>query len=329
MPTVLITTEVLRETPGDHLDALHAAGYDVRYPAKRALFTEEDVLEAAQNIVAIIAGSEPYSDRVLTGLPHLRVISRNGVGYDQVDVSAATRHGVAVTITPDGNHQAVAEHALALLLGVARSVVQNTVDTRQGHWRRRSNLIPLRGGTLGIVGLGRIGRSVAVRAAAFGMRLLACEKYPDLEFAKAHHIELVDFDTLLSQSDFITLHAPMTPETQQIINRKSLARMKRGSVLVNTARGGLVNEADLLEALKSGHLAGAGLDVLAIEPPPADHPLLAVDNVILSPHVSALDEQAIKDMALGAAENILDVYRGRWQIAGLLNPEVQSSWARV
>jgi D-3-phosphoglycerate dehydrogenase/(S)-sulfolactate dehydrogenase len=326
MPSVLITTEVLREAPGAHLNALHAAGYDVRYPAKTVLMSEEDVLEAAQGIVAVIAGSEPYTERVLAGLPQLRVISRNGVGYDRVDVPAATRHGVAVTITPDGNHQAVAEHALAMLLSVARSVVPNAVDTRQGYWRRRSIMIPLRGKTLGIVGLGRIGRSTAVRAAAFGMRLLACETYPDREFAKTNNIELVDFDTLLSQSDFVTLHTPMSPETQEIINRKSLARMKPGSVLINTARGGLVNEADLLEALQSGHLAGAGLDVLAVEPPPPDHPLLALDNVIVSPHVSALDEQAIKDMALGAAENILDIYRGQWRLAGLLNPEVRDTW---
>jgi len=326
MPSVLITTEVLRDAPGAHLNALHAAGYDVRYPAKSLLLSEEDVLEAAQGIVAIIAGSEPYTERVLAALPQLRVISRNGVGYDRVDVPAATRHSVAVTITPDGNHQAVAEHTLAMLLAVARSVVPNAVDTRQGNWRRRSIMIPLRGKTLGIVGLGRIGRSVAVRAGAFGMRLLAHETYPDLDFAKTYNIELVDFDSLLSRSDFVTLHTPMSAETQEIINRKSLARMKPGSVLINTARGGLVNEANLLEALKSGHLAGAGLDVLAVEPPPPNHPLLALDNVIVSPHVSALDEQAIKDMALGAAENILDIYRGQWRLAGLLNPEVQSTW---
>jgi len=326
MPSVLITTEVLREAQGDHLNALHAAGYDVCYPDKSVLMSEEDVLEAAQGIVAVIAGSEPYTERVLAGLPQLRVISRNGVGYDRVDVPAATRHSVAVTITPDGNHQAVAEHAMAMLLAVARSVVQNAVDTRSGHWRRRSILIPLRGKTLGIVGLGRIGRSMAVRASAFGVRLLAHEKYPDLEFVKKHHVELVDLDTLLAQSDFVSLHTPMSPETHEIINRKSLSRMKSGSLLINTARGGLVNEADLLEALKSGHLAGAGLDVLAIEPPPPNHPLLALDNVIVSPHVSALDEQAVKDMALGAAENILDIYRGQWHVSGLLNPEVKSTW---
>ncbi|HEY2892718.1 MAG TPA: phosphoglycerate dehydrogenase [Pirellulales bacterium] len=328
MPGVLITTEVLRDLPGTHEQLLRAAGYDLRFPAKFALSTEEDVLEAAQGFVAIIAGSEPYTDRVLANLPSLRIISRNGVGYDQVDVPAATRRGIAVTITPEGNHQAVAEHTMALLLAVTRSVVSNAIDARQGKWRRRSIFIPLRGKTLGIVGLGRIGRSVAVRAAAFGMRLVATESYPDLEFVAKYGVELVDLDTLLARSDCVTLHTPMTADTRELINARSLARMKRGSVLVNTARGGLVNEKDLLAALTSGHLAGAGLDVLAVEPPSADHPLIALDNVIISPHLAALDAQAVEDMATGAAQNILDVFAQKWSIAGLLNPEVKAAWNR-
>src|SRR3954463_22180 len=155
MPGVLITTEVLRDLPGTHEQLLRTAGYDLRFPAKTALSTEEDVLEAAQGFVAIIAGSEPYTHRAPATLPLLRIISRNGVGYDQVDVPAATRRGIAVTITPEGNHQAVAEHTMALLLAVTRSVVSNAIDARQGKWRRRSIFIPLRGKTLGIVGPGR------------------------------------------------------------------------------------------------------------------------------------------------------------------------------
>jgi len=262
----------------------------------------------------------------LAGLPQLRVISRNGVGYDRIDVGAATRRGVAVTITPEGNHQAVAEHALALMLAVSRSIVQSAVDTRQGHWRRRSVLIPLRGKTLGIIGLGRIGRSVAVRAAAFGMRLVACEKFPDREFAQKYAIELADLDRVLSLADFLTLHTPMSPDTQGLINRQTLSRMKRGSVLINTARGGLVNEPDLVEALKSGHLAGAGLDVLATEPPPSDHPLLKADNVVMTPHVSALDAQSLEDMAVGAAQNIVDLATGKWPAASLINSDVKAVW---
>ena len=231
MPSVLITTEVLRDVPGTHVDILRAAGYDVHFPDRTVLATEEDVLEAMQGIVAVIAGSEPYTDRVLAGLPRLRIISRTGVGYDRVDVPAATRRSVALTITSDGNHQAVAEHTMAMLLAVTRSVVQNAVDTRQGNWRRRSILIPLRGKTLGIIGLGRIGRSVAVRARAFGLRLLAHETFPDLDFVQEHNVELVELDTLLSQSDFVTIHTPMLPETRELINRKTLSRMKRGSAV--------------------------------------------------------------------------------------------------
>jgi D-3-phosphoglycerate dehydrogenase/(S)-sulfolactate dehydrogenase len=326
MPSVLITTEVLRDARGKHAELLEAAGYELRFPAKSLLLSEDDVLEAAQGFAATIAGSEPYTDRVLAGLPALRIISRNGVGYDRIDVPATTRRGIAVTITPEGNHAAVAEHAIALLLAVTRSIVTNAVDTRHGNWRRRGVFVPLRGKTLGIIGLGRIGRSVARRAAAFDLRLLACETFPDREFAAKYGIEIVDLDTLLAQSDFVSLHAPMTPETHELINARTLKRMKRGSILINTARGGLVNEADLLAALESGHLAGAGLDVLVVEPPPADHPLLRLDNVVISPHLSALDSQAVEDMATAAARNILDIFSGQWPAAGLVNPEVKAVW---
>ena len=326
MPRVLITTEARRHASDAYARLLRDAGYDVGSPEKNALLTDEDTLEALQGCVAVIAGSDPYTDRVLAGLPQLRIISRNGVGYDRIDVAAATRRGVAVTITPDSNHQAVAEHALALMLAVARSIAQSAIDTRSGNWRRRSVAIPLRGRTLGILGLGRIGRSVAIRAAAFGMRLLAFEKFPDMPFVKAHAIELVDLDTLLSRSDFVTLHMPMSAETKEIINRQTLARMQPGSVLINTARGALVNEPDLVEAIKSGHLAGAGLDVLATEPPPEDHPLLALDNVIVSPHIAAFDSQAIEEMAIDAARNILDLFAGKWPAASIVNPEVKPKW---
>jgi D-3-phosphoglycerate dehydrogenase len=326
MPDVLITTEALREKPGPHLDILTDAGFSARYPKKLLLQTEEDTLEALDGYVAVIAGSEPYTERVLSGLPQLRVISRNGVGYDCIEVPAATRRGVAVAITPEGNHQAVAEHALSLMLAVARGIVRGAVDTRQGHWRRRSVAIPLRDRTLGIVGLGRIGRSVARRAAAFGMRLIACDEQPNREFADEHQVELVDFNTLLSRADFVTLHAPMTDRTRHMIKRESLARMKRGSVLINTARGGLIDENDLFDALQSGQLAGAGLDVLAVEPPPADHPLLALDNVIVTPHVAAFDASALEDMAIAAARNIVDLFAGRWPAASIVNPDVKPAW---
>jgi phosphoglycerate dehydrogenase-like enzyme len=213
-----------------------------------------------------------------------------------------------------------------LLLGVARGIVFNAIDTRAGNWRRRSFFIPLRGKTLGIVGLGRIGRSVAVRGAAFGMQLAAYEEMPDMDFVKKYNVALLDLDALLARSDFVSLHTPMTPRTEKLINRQTIARMKPGSVLVNTARGGLVDEEALLDALKSGHLAGAGLDVLATEPPPEDHPFFALDNVIISPHVAALDQQAMVDMSVGAARNIVEVLGGKWPAGALVNPDVKAAW---
>lgn len=328
MPSILITTEVLRGAAGPHADLLKSAGFDVCFPDKTVLLTEEDVLAAAQGFSAIIAGSEPYTDRVLRELPQLRIISRNGVGYDAIDVPAATARGVAVTITPDANCQAVAEHTLALMLAVARSVVQSANETRSGLWRRRTIFLPLRGRTLGIIGLGRIGRAVASRAAGFGMRMLAHEQMPNRDFVAQYGIELVDLGTLLAQSDFVSVHTPMTPATRQLINRDTLAKMKRGSVLINTSRGGMIHEGDLYDALTSGHLAGAGLDVLATEPPPANHPLLALENVIVSPHVSALDLQAVEDMSVTAAQNILEVLAGRWPTGSLINPDVQAQARR-
>jgi D-3-phosphoglycerate dehydrogenase len=329
MARVLITTEALRELPGPHLDLLCAAGHTVSYPGKVVLLTEDDTLEELRGFDAVIAGSEPYTPRVLSELaPRLRVISRNGVGYDQIDVPAATRLGIAVTITPAGNHGAVAEHAFALMLAVARRIVTGAVDTKAGHWRRRHAFIPLRGSTLGIVGLGRIGCSVATRAKAFEMRVLACDQFPNEAFALQCGIELVDFETLLKESDFVTLHAPSTPETRDLINRRTLGLMKPGSVLINTARGGLIDEVDLYDALKSGHLAGAGLDVLKVEPPPADHPLLTLDNVIVTPHLAAFDTRAREDMAVGAARNIIDLLAGAWPASSIVNQDVQAAFQR-
>ncbi|HTM53715.1 MAG TPA: phosphoglycerate dehydrogenase [Pirellulales bacterium] len=328
MPRVLITTEAQWRKPGAHVDALRAAGYEVDYPATRVLLSEEETARAVADCVAVIAGSEPYTDSVLAQLPELRVIARHGVGYDKIDVPAATRRGIAVAITPDANHEAVAEHAMALMLALARRIVTASNDTRSGKWSRGASLVPLRGRTLGIVGLGRIGRSVAKRAAAFGMKLIACDEMPNREFAAQLAIELVTLDELLSRADVVTLHLPMNAQTSCVICGESLARMKRGSLLVNTARGGLVNESDLESALQTGHLAGAALDVLATEPPAADHPLLRLPNVIVTPHIAGFDAQALSAMAMAAAQNILELLSGGWPAASIVNPDVRQAWHR-
>lgn len=326
MPTVLIVPQVLYRTPGRHAEILREAGFDLKYPEPQAIYSEEETIAMLEGCAAVIAAGEPYSDRVLSALPALRVVARAGVGFDMVDVEAATRHRVAVAITPRGNYEAVAEHALTMLFALAKGIVRQDREVRCGVWSREV-LQPLRGKTLGVVGLGRIGRASAVRGAAFRMNVLACEAYPDQEFIKKHGIELVSLDELLARSDYVTLHVPLNDETRGLINRETLAQMKSTAYLVNTARGGLIVEEDLLAALNSGQLAGAGLDVFAQEPTPQDNPLLSLPNVLSSPHMAGVDTQSVEDMAVESAENIVELFQGRWPAGAIVNAQLQTHWS--
>ena len=325
MPIVVITPEVLFQQPGPHIEMLRKAGFEVRFPSRGGLTEETETIEAVREAAATIAGSEPYTERVLADLPNLRVISRWGVGVDCIDLDAVTRHGVAVAITPGSNHEAVAEHTLALLLALTRSLARQNREIRLGVWTKVP-LLPLRGRTLGLVGMGRIGQSVAVRAAGFRLRLIAYDPFPDVDFAQTHGIELVDLDTLLAEADYVTLHLPSTPSTSGLINRKTLARMKPGSFLVNTSRGGLVVEEDLLAALQSGHLAGAGLDVFAQEPPSPGNPLFGLENVLTTAHMAGVDVQSSMDMAVQAAQSIIDLYQGAWPHQTVVNSAIRPGW---
>ncbi len=325
MPKVLIVPAPLFQVPGRHVELLRAAGFDFAYPPeKTALLSESEIIAALEGVSAVIAGSEPYNDRVLSAAKLLRVISRAGVGSDAIVLDATLRHKVVATITPGTNHDAVAETTLALLIALVRSVVHLDREVRAGRWPREP-LQPIRGKTLGIVGLGRIGQSVAIRAAGFGVRTIAFEKLPDMNFVRKHGIELLDLNALLAQSDFVTLHVPLSAETQGLINRDTLAQMKRGSILINTARGGLVVEKDLLEALKSGHLAGVALDVFEKEPA-IGNPLFELPNVVASPHVAGVDTQSLTEMADLAAQNIIDLSRGTWPDRCVINPAVRDGW---
>jgi phosphoglycerate dehydrogenase-like enzyme len=325
MPKVLIVPAPLYQLPGDHVELLRGAGFEVTYPpTKKPVLSESEIIAALDGVSAVIAGSEPYNDRVFTAAKNLRVISRSGVGSDAVVLDDATRHRVVVAITPGTNHDAVAETTLAMLFALVRSVVRLDREVRAGRWPRQP-LRPIRAQTLGIVGLGRIGQAVAVRAAAFGVRIVACETAPNMDFVAKHQIRLVPLETLLAESDFVSLHVPLGPETRGLINARTLAQMKPGSILINTARGGLVVEADLLAALKSGHLAAAGLDVFEIEPA-IGNPLLELDNVLASPHVAGVDTLSLAEMANRAAQNILDLHRGTWPAPCVVNPAVRAGW---
>lgn len=322
MDKVLIAPITLAGIDGAFVRVLREAGFELVYPNTGAQLTEEEVLKFLPGIKASLAGSEPYTARVLDAHPQLRVIARVGVGYDAVDVEAASKHGCAVTIAPGTNEGSVAEHAFLLMLGLARDVVGQHLGVKSGGWPRRA-LLPLRGRTLGIAGLGRIGKAVALRGAAFNMRLLAYDPVPDKAFAAHHQITLVPFEKLLAESDYLTLHLPVTAETRYLINRRTLALMKPTAFLINTARGAIVNEADLLEALRNKRLAGAGMDVYEQEPP-GKHPLFELDNVLLTPHAGGADVQSRDDMALSAAQAIVSLARGEWPAEKVVNPEVRA-----
>jgi phosphoglycerate dehydrogenase-like enzyme len=322
MPRVLISSATLASSEGPHLQVLRDAGFEIVFPPTPKLLTEQELAGLLPGIHATLAGPETYTPEVIRQAKELRVIARSGVGYDAVDVQAATECGVAVAITPGTNHESVAEQTFALILALAKRIVPRHQEVKAGGWKRLPSLA-LRGSTLGIVGLGRIGKAVALRGECFGMKLLAAEAYPDHAFIRQHGIGLVPLAELLRQSDYVTLHAPLIPETKHLINRETLALMKPGAFLVNTARGGLVNEADLLAALRSNRIAGAGLDVFEVEPP-GSSPLFALDNVVLSPHIAGIDEQSWRDMAMMAAQTIACLSRGDWPAEQIVNPEVRS-----
>lgn len=323
MPDVLIGPTTLTNR-GPYLDILRQAGFTPIFTGLTEQLSEDDLLRWLPGKAAVLAGSEPYTQRVIEACPQLRVIARVGVGFDAVDLEAATRRGVAVTITPGANHDAVAEHVFALMLSLAKEVARQDRLMRSGVWSRR-HTIPLRGSTLGIVGLGRIGKAVAERAAAFHLRVLAYEPYPDLDFAARHAIELCSLEKLLAESDWVSLHLPLTAETRHLINRRTLAQMKPGAFLVNTARGGLVCEADLVEALRSGQVGGAALDVFENEPC-RESPLFAFDNVVMTPHTAGVDERSVMDMAVLAARAVVLLSRGEWPAEWIVNSAVRPTF---
>jgi D-3-phosphoglycerate dehydrogenase / 2-oxoglutarate reductase len=327
MPKVLIAAREAAQVQERFHDVLETAGLTPVYPStgKPTQLTEEELLTALVGIEATVAGSEPYTARVMAAHPQLHVIGRVGVGYDAVDVAAATTRRIVITIAPGTNHGSVAEHTFALILGFARHLPARHQAIAAGGWPRLMST-PLRGRTIGLAGLGRIGKAVAARAVAFEMRVLAYDPVPDEVFCSTHGITLVSFERLLAESDYLSLHLPSTPQTRHLINRDTLARMKPDAVLVNTSRGGLVCEDDLIPALRERKIRGAALDVFEQEPLPVDHPLRELENVVLTPHNAGVDILSLGDMARSAAEAIASLRRGEWPAEKVINPEVRGAF---
>lgn len=321
---ICVTPLPLRDgKPWKCFEVLKDAGYEVLLPGDDWKQSEDMVRKYLPGTDAVFAGSEPYTREILRELPDLKVIARVGVGYDAVDVEAATDLGVLLTITPGQNHDSVADLTMAFVLALVRELVPMTRMVISGGWGR-SVLESPQDSVLGILGLGRIGQAVAVRARVFGFQVLATEPQPDLAFVKENGVELVGLEELLGRSDYLTLHVPLLPETREIINADTIARMKDGACLINTSRGALVNETALAEALRSGKLRGAGLDVFQDEPP-VGSPLLSRPNLVCTPHVGGIDTRGLEGMSRMAAESVVEILNGRCPEIGVVNPE---AWAR-
>jgi len=279
--------------------------------------TEDEVIEHCAGAAGILSQYAPIKARAIASLPELKVLSRYGVGVDNLDIEAASRAGVAVCNVPDYCQDDVSTHAFALLLDLVRKVTRLAVDTASGGWDfRLAGSVPrTEGKTLGLLGFGAIGRIVARKALGFNMKVIAYDPYIK---STEMDVKLVSLDELLRQSDFISIHAPLTAETEKVINAESISRMKDGAYLVNTSRGALVDEKALAHALKSGKLAGAGLDVLTREPPEKDNPLLGLKNVVITPHSSFFSNESFHELKEKAARNMVEVLTGK-QISYLLN----------
>ena len=291
--------------------------------------TEAEIIELARDVDAILLRACIVSAPVIRAAPALKVVSRHGVGVDNVDVAECTRHGIAVAITEEANSQAVSEHAFACMLALANDLTRANAQVRQGKWERHKWVgVELHNKVLGVVGLGRIGSRTARQGRAFDMQVLACDPYVAAAQADAIGANLVDLETLLDRADFVSIHVPLNAETRHLFGPKEFAAMKPGSILVNTARGGIIDELALHEALVSGHLFAAALDVFETEPMAENHPLLDLENVLLSPHVAGQSTESMVRMSVGAAENIRRVLRGE-RPSYLVNPEVLRDRSRV
>ena len=275
--------------------------------------TEDEIIERCRNARVLMVQWAPVTKKVLQSLPEVRCIVRYGVGVNNFDLRAARELGVVAANVPDYCIEEVSDHAMAMILGLCRRMPQDTAQIRRGEWGI-ARFLPVRACsslTLGLFGFGAIGRRVAAKARPFGFTVTATDPYvPDTVFQR-EMVARVDLRTLLETADVLSLHAPLVEETNRVINRESIARMKRGSLLVNTSRGPLVNESDLVEAIASGQIGGAGLDVFETEPLPAASPLSRFENVILTSHAASVSERAVVQLQVKAAETARDFLLGR------------------
>ena len=309
MHTVVITDHVFASLSIER-DLLGAIGATV-VPLQAK--SEDDLLEAVAEADALLVCYAPVTARVIERMARCRIIARYGIGVDNVDLEAASAKGIVVTNVPDYCVDEVSDHALALLLAGARRVVRLASGVRAGRWEAR-DAVPihrLRGQTLGLVGFGKIPRRLAVKVRPLGLQAIAFDPYVDAGTMDGHGVRKVSLDALLAQSDFVSVHAPLVPETRGLIGEAELRKMKPTAYLINTARGPLVQDAALIRALRERWIAGAALDVTEREPPALEHMLRQMDNVILTPHVAFYSEQSVQELQRKTAEEVVRVLSGQ------------------
>ncbi len=309
MHRVLITARMFGYLSDRAFDIFKKRGFEVvPNPYRGKGLSEKELIELIGGVDGLLTGVDQVTRRFIEATDKLTVISKFGAGVDNIDVDAATEKGIVVTNAPGMNSEAVADMTFALMLAAARKVTFAFDRVRSGEWPLIVGS-EVWGKTLGIIGLGQIGRRMAIRAAGFNMNVLVHEKFPDEQFIREQNLKLTGLDQLLQESDFISIHVPLTHETRNLIGQEQFEMMKPTAFLINTARGAVIDENALYRALRSGKIAGAALDVL-IEEPPKDRRLMELENVIITPHISPFTKEALENTEKLSAQNIIDVLEG-------------------
>jgi len=306
---ILITPRSFASTSDKPMKMLTEKGYEIQMNDIGRPYKKEEMLNLVSDIDGIIMGIDELSAEIIEKANKLKVISRYGTGFDNIDINMATNKKIIVTNTPTANVDAVADLTFGLILSLARRIPEADKKTKSGKWEKIIGKSVWKK-TLGIIGLGKIGRQVVKRARGFKMNILVYDLIKDKKFAPRYGIKYVNLEKLLQKSDYITIHIPLNDATRGIISYKELGKVKKEAFLINTSRGGIVDEQALYKALRNNQLRGAALDVYSNEPS-VESPLKELDNVILTPHIGAYTEEALENMSLQAAQNLIDVLEGR------------------
>ena len=311
---ILLTTTSFQDTPGAHHQILEDAGFEII--RERGPLAENRMLELVGKVDAFLCGDDEITAKVIEhALPQLKVVSKYGIGLDKIDVEYLTAKGIPLTFCPGVNHTTVAEHTFALMLALFRKLIKEANHVANGEWVRITGN-EIMGKTLSIIGLGRIGKEVAIRANAFGMKVIGFDLYWDDDFARSHKVERAQsIDEALNAGDIVSLHVNLSADTRTLINKERISKMKDGVVILNCARGEIIHTQDVIDALHSGEIGGYGTDVLDIEPPPSNHPMLNAPNTVITPHIGSRTFESVERQATMAAKNLVLALQGEAPLA--------------